>query len=148
MFFREDTRLKAITGLARIAKSGEQVSGDNYSFLELQGQGELLMVLTDGMGSGEIAYRDSGNLIESLEYLMEAGFEKKSAFRLLNTLFVINYEGESFATLAMTAINLLDDNGGGYNYFKLRDLGIALGFNVSWTAERGVFVETDKPYVG
>lgn len=106
MFFREDTRLKAITGLARIAKTGERVSGDNYSFLELQGQGELLMVLTDGMGSGEMAYRDSGNLIEALEYLMEAGFEKKSAFRLLNTLFVVNYEGQSFATLDMTAINL------------------------------------------
>ena len=106
MFFREDTRLKAITGVARIAKSGERVSGDNYSFLELQGQGELLMVLTDGMGSGEMAYRDSGNLIEALEYLMEAGFEKKSAFRLLNTLFVVNYEGQSFATLDMTAINL------------------------------------------
>ena len=48
----------------------------------------------------------------------------------------------------LTAINLLDDNGGGYNYFKLRDLGAALGFNVSWSAERGIFVETDKPYAG
>ena len=64
------------------------VSGDNYSFLELSGTGELLMVLTDGMGSGEMADRDSSNLIEALEYLMEAGFEKKSALRLLNTLFV------------------------------------------------------------
>ena len=113
--------------LFRSAKSGEQVSGDNYSFLELQGQGELLMVLTDGMGSGEIAYRDSGNLIESLEYLMEAGFEKKSAFRLLNTLFVINYEGESFTTLDMTAINLhtgqceIMKNGAATTFVKHRD---------------------------
>lgn len=106
MFFREDTKYKALTGLARIAKSGETVSGDNYSFLELAGTGELLMVLADGMGSGEVADRDSGNLIEALEYLMEAGFEKKSALRLLNTLFVVNYEGESFTTLDMTAINL------------------------------------------
>lgn len=106
MHFREDTRYKALTGLARIAKSGERVSGDNYSFLELQGRGELLMVLADGMGSGEIADRDSGNLIEVLEYLMEAGFEKKSAFRLLNTLFVANYEGRSFTTLDMASVNL------------------------------------------
>lgn len=106
MFFREDTKYKALTGLARIAKSGETVSGDNYSFLDLSGTGELLMVLADGMGSGEVADRDSGNLIEALEYLMEAGFEKKSALRLLNTLFVVNYEGESFTTLDMTAINL------------------------------------------
>lgn len=106
MFFREDTKYKALTGLARIAKSGETVSGDNYSFLDLSGTGELLMVLADGMGSGEVADRDSGNLIEALEYLMEAGFEKKSALRLLNTLFVVNYEGQSFTTLDMAAINL------------------------------------------
>ena len=30
----------------------------------------------------------------------------------------------------------------GSNYFKLRDLGAALGFEVNWTAERGVIVET------
>lgn len=46
----------------------------------------------------------------------------------------------------MTAITLLDDQGGGYNYFKLRDLGKALGFYVGWSAERGVFIETDRPY--
>ena len=48
--------------------------------------------------------------------------------------------------VAMTAITLTDDNGGGYNYFKLRDLGKALGFNVSW--DNGVIVESDKPYAG
>ena len=52
------------------------------------------------------------------------------------------------SAVEMTAINLLDDNGGGYNYFKLRDLGAALGFNVSWSAEKGIFVETGKPYAG
>jgi len=46
----------------------------------------------------------------------------------------------------MTAITLLDDNGGGYNYFKLRDLGKALGFNVGWSKDRGVYIESGKPY--
>lgn len=35
---------------------------------------------------------------------------------------------------------------GGSNYFKLRDLGKALNFYVGWTAEQGMFIETDKPY--
>ena len=30
----------------------------------------------------------------------------------------------------------------GSNYFKLRDLGAALGFEVNWTAERGMTIET------
>lgn len=105
MYFREEARFKTLTGLARVVKSGETVSGDNYSFLELQ-SGELLMVLADGMGSGEKACRDSVNLIETLEHLMEAGFEKKSALRLLNTLFVANYEGRSFTTLDMVSVDL------------------------------------------
>lgn len=44
------------------------------------------------------------------------------------------------------AILLKDDAGGGYTYIKLRDLGKALGFNVDWSAERGIYIETDKPY--
>lgn len=43
---------------------------------------------------------------------------------------------------AVNAILLQDDQGGGYTYFKLRDLGYLLGFNVDWTPQRGVFVET------
>lgn len=46
----------------------------------------------------------------------------------------------------LQAIYLTDDNGGGYTYYQLRDLGRKLGFNVSWSAEKGVFIETDKPY--
>ena len=48
----------------------------------------------------------------------------------------------------LEAIMLFDDNGGGYTYYKLRDLGAALGFNVGWSAELGAYIETDKPYEG
>ena len=44
--------------------------------------------------------------------------------------------------VALTAVTLLDDAGGGYNYFKLRDLGAALGFQVDWSASRGIYIET------
>ncbi len=57
----------------------------------------------------------------------------------------VKIDGED---VAMTAITLTDDNGGGYNYFKLRDLGKALGFNVGYSNENGVFIESDKPYAG
>lgn len=42
----------------------------------------------------------------------------------------------------LAAFTLTDDNGGGYTYYKLRDLGGALGFKVDWTAQRGIFIET------
>lgn len=45
-------------------------------------------------------------------------------------------------TAALDAILLKDDSGNGYTYFKLRDLGTALGFTVDWSAERGIYIET------
>ena len=37
----------------------------------------------------------------------------------------------------------------GHNYFKLRDIGKAVGFNVYWIAEdRTVRIETNRPYTG
>ena len=46
------------------------------------------------------------------------------------------------APAALEAIVLLDHDGGAYTYYKLRDLGTALGFQVDWTAEKGIFIET------
>lgn len=45
----------------------------------------------------------------------------------------------------LEAFTLTDDNGGGYTYFKLRDLGAALGFTVDWSDQRGIYIETDEP---
>lgn len=43
---------------------------------------------------------------------------------------------------SLESIILTDDAGGDYTYFKLRDLGAALGFTVDWDARRGVIVQT------
>ena len=45
-----------------------------------------------------------------------------------------------------SAIYLTDDHGGGYTYYKLRDLGQVLGFDVSWSSGRGIYIDSDKPY--
>lgn len=42
----------------------------------------------------------------------------------------------------LDAITLTDDNGGGYTYYKLRDLGESVGFHVDWSAEKGIIIET------
>ena len=44
---------------------------------------------------------------------------------------------------ALESIVLTDDSGNGYTYYKLRDLGTALGFTVDWSAEQGVFIKTN-----
>ncbi len=52
------------------------------------------------------------------------------------------------AAQSIAAIRLYDDANNGYTYYKLRDLGRYLGFQVDWSPERGVYVETDKLYGG
>ncbi|MBQ4048561.1 MAG: hypothetical protein IJC93_09350 [Clostridia bacterium] len=44
------------------------------------------------------------------------------------------------------AILLKDDQGGGYTYYKLRDIAEALDFDVSWVPGTGIVIDTDQPY--
>ena len=53
--------------------------------------------------------------------------------------------GES---IPFTAILLTDDQGGGYTYYKLRDLGKVLNFNVGWSNSRGIYIESNHAYEG
>ena len=46
-------------------------------------------------------------------------------------------------TKSLEGIVLTDSEGGGHTFFKLRDLGDAIGFDVGWSAERGIYIETD-----
>ena len=52
------------------------------------------------------------------------------------------------SAIPFTAILLTDDQGGGYTYYKLRDLGKVLNFNVGWSNGRGIYIESNHPYEG
>ncbi|BCN28986.1 stage II sporulation protein E [Anaeromicropila herbilytica] len=103
--FVEDTNYKALTGIARATKIGERISGDNYSFITLP-SGEMIMTLSDGMGSGVKACTESQSVIELLEQFMEAGFKEESAIKLINSILVLKSEEESFSTVDMGILNL------------------------------------------
>lgn len=56
--FVEDTNFQTITGMAKVSKDGEKVSGDTFSFMNLE-TGETVMILSDGMGTGERAREEA-----------------------------------------------------------------------------------------
>lgn len=101
----EDTKFKTITGMARRSKDGERVSGDNYSFLKLD-NGELVMTLSDGMGSGEYASLESVSVVELLESFLEAGVGERTAIHLINSVFVLQSEEQNLSTLDMVVLHL------------------------------------------
>ena len=64
------------------------------------------IALSDGMGSGEEAFRDSTMVVEMLEELLEAGFPVETAVQMMNTALVIGREEVKFCTLDVCLFDL------------------------------------------
>lgn len=98
--FVEEPNFMVLHGVSGITKTGEEVSGDNFSCTELM-EGQLLMGIVDGMGSGDEASEDSEEIIGLLEDLLKAGYEEETALRLVNSVLLGKESGE-----ASTAVDL------------------------------------------
>lgn len=103
--FFQEPQFKIFTGIARTAKAGSLVSGDNFSIKELPDAMTALM-LSDGMGSGVLAQQESSMVIELLEEFLEAGFSVHAAMRMVNTLFLTDMQNPSAVTADIILLNL------------------------------------------
>lgn len=107
--FEEDTVYHCLHGVARLTKDNAQVSGDSFSVLELEGGG-CVLALSDGMGSGISACKESEMVIELIEKFLETGFQKETAIRMMNSAMVIQGEEGMFSTVDMADIDLYTGN--------------------------------------
>ena len=82
----------------------EDVSGDVYSFLELE-DGKYLVALADGMGSGIQAKQESEMTIDLLERFLESGFDSEVALKIINSALVLKSDIECSTTVDLTIIN-------------------------------------------
>ena len=103
--FVEEGAYRVLWGVARQAKSGEAVSGDSYTFSQ-NGPGQAIMSLSDGMGSGETAARESQRVIELAEQLLAAGYTPRGALKLVNTVLLLAGEEQHPATIDLCCIDL------------------------------------------
>ena len=103
--FREDANFQVLTGVARATKADSYMSGDNFSFLYPEGD-ECIMLLSDGMGSGEAACRESERVIDLLEQFLEAGFKEEAAMKLINSMLMLRTENSMFSTMDVCVIHL------------------------------------------
>ena len=101
----EGPAYRVIQGVARVGKGGSQVSGDNFLACELPG-GRQAIALSDGMGSGEKACRESAQGVELLEELLAAGFPEKMAIQMINTTLVMGREEIHYSTVDMGIFDL------------------------------------------
>lgn len=74
------------------------VSGDSYLWEELPG-GRFAIVLSDGMGNGEEAAKESSLAVAAVIKLLKAGLEVELVLKLLNSILLLNAENETFSTI-------------------------------------------------
>lgn len=118
-------------------------SGNATNYVKLR---DLAYLLNGTATQFEVGWDGSINLITGQSYTangseLSTPFSGDRAYSLYGGKTNVNG-----LDTPLDAFVLLDDNGGGYTYYKLRDLGKALGFNVSWSAERGIYLEPGVPY--
>jgi stage II sporulation protein E len=101
--FEQARKLGAATGIAAVAKG--DVSGDSFSFQALK-DGRYLVMLCDGMGSGENARRESASAVSLIENFYQAGFDENIIFDTINRLLILKGGEEVFTTVDICMIDL------------------------------------------
>ncbi len=103
--FIEEGKYRLTYGVAGLPRDGEAVSGDSFTFNgSLPGQ--VVASLSDGMGSGETASKESSRVIELTEELLEAGFSARAALKMVNTVLLLTGGEQHPATLDLACFDL------------------------------------------
>ncbi len=113
--FLEEPVFMMLNSVAFCPKDGEEVSGDNFTCMEYD-NGELLLGIVDGMGSGVVAGEESELVIELLEDFMRAGFDDEAALSLVNSMLIARNGERSPAAVDMAVGDLYT---GCFNFVKL-----------------------------
>ncbi len=92
-----------IVGVASAARDGK--NGDTHRTDYLSG-GKLAITISDGMGTGGKAARESDVIINLLGCFLDAGFDKKIAVKLADSVMVMKSARDIFATVDMCIIDL------------------------------------------
>lgn len=102
--FTEKETYKIVKGYASIHKNEQPVSGDCFTFIDLE-SGKDIIALSDGMGTGEQALVESKATIEMLEQLVEGGFDIDIAIKTVNSILGIRNNHQAFATLDVSMVD-------------------------------------------
>lgn len=105
VLFAERTNFQVLCGVEKAVKSKETISGDNFSLHRCR-EGQFIGALSDGMGSGMAAYRDSEMVIDLLEQFLEAGFSKETAVRMINSALIVRSDAQVFSTIDISSLDL------------------------------------------
>lgn len=98
------SRFASLTKVSSESNSENRVSGDNYTYGEIDGT--AFLAISDGMGIGKKANVESSIAIELFEKLMETNMNKNMIIKTINSVLRAKSDDEIFATLDLGFIDL------------------------------------------
>lgn len=113
--FMEEASYVVLSGVARAVRENESVSGDNYALIQAE-KGRLTTFLSDGMGSGEKASKDSEWILDLMEKMIETGYSLEGALRLINNALLSRPEKQNMSTLDVCDLDLYQ---GSCSFYKI-----------------------------
>ena len=96
-------------GKARMAKERISINGDTMLEQKLE-DGKTILAISDGMGTGEKAHKYSELVINMIQKLLGAGFNKNESLELINSTILTLASKEEYATIDMCILDLFSGN--------------------------------------
>lgn len=106
VLFEEAPKFYVASHVSRVCKYGEKQNGDSYSFGKIR-EGNYMVVISDGMGYGPQAEKESKSVIDLIEKFTTAGLNKLTAINAVNSIMSLKFtEDEKFSTVDLCNIDL------------------------------------------
>lgn len=102
---RQGYPLQVEVGFSQCAKLAEPLCGDSFIITRLAPH-RLLLAVSDGMGSGINAARESRIVVKMLEQLLGNGVSLEAAVGIVNTALYLRGKEEIAATIDLALVNL------------------------------------------
>lgn len=96
-------------GAAACPKPQSGQTGDSMAWREIDNL--RLLLLSDGMGSGELAHRESAAAVALLGDLLSIGVEESAALECVNQLLMLKCQEDMYATLDVLLLDLVTCRG-------------------------------------
>ncbi|MCK4258545.1 MAG: stage II sporulation protein E [Halanaerobiales bacterium] len=100
-------KYKIEVGYCNEPQAGQEISGDTIVYQYLK-SGKFMLVLSDGMGIGEEASKESRSAVHLVQKIIRAGFNHDLAVRTVNAALLSRSTDESFATMDLSLIDLFN----------------------------------------
>jgi hypothetical protein len=115
-------------------------NGNDTNYVKLR---DVAYLLSGTSAQFEVSWDGAVNILTGQSYTL-TGSEMTTPFSGDHTYTLGGAETTvNGQTVALDSIVLTDEaTGGAYTYYKLRDLGSALGFTVGWDQETGIYIQT------